>query len=194
MKYDLKINTYPVLMVAQRDSDKLVLLRKEYTGSDHVEFIVTATPDGQTYGDSSYFHSADYGGEEAALLAAKLRFLYRAGFTSTFDRISEKTGPWAWKGMDDLHLAHKKRNDARQPMYAAVRQVVMQMKTGEWMDFSVLNQKRLAIQGIEHFATENPVVVGIEGVIYHCKHHLEPEGLIKVDTDADEDGMGVTRL
>jgi len=136
MKMHNSIGGYPVLMMAERDSDLIVLLRKPY--ELHVEFVVAAS-DGEAFWDSAYFHSADYGGEQSALLAARLRWLYRAGFTADFNRLSKlrMSQHWVNKALENLGISVRGNR-----VHEAISQVISDMEVGEVLRVAEVHKLR----------------------------------------------------
>jgi hypothetical protein len=112
-----KINGWEV-MLAEKRGDEIVFLARQDYDSLHFKYVVSYTLDGKTWTQGSYFHTADYGGAQDAYDAAKLCWLYRAGYASFFRRLkliataqsnNNADGfKWALRGLVNLKVISEK--------------------------------------------------------------------------------------
>lgn len=185
-----KIQGFEVL-ASWRDGENdgtVFIARQKYDTSPYCKFVVSRTFDGETWEHGDYFHSADYGGERKAFMAAMLRFLYRSGFTSYFNRLYGTLDTWAERGMRDLGLKHAQDNTAqRRQLHDDIRKVLDSMEVGEvrtrlilWDQYNYTSSGLLMASRTAHDAALHYIVDNSKGAYEWTTDDREVEAVIRL--------------
>jgi hypothetical protein len=188
-----KINGLDVVASWKADNEydgTVFIARRTFSeSSPHCEFVVSRTWDGETWEHGEYFHSADYGSEQKAKLAAMLRFLYRAGFTSYFGRLNDILEPWAKKGMDDLGLSHSPdRAEPRYSLHESIKAALADLRVGEYWTVREIHHKRQQ-------KNDRPFELGGTGATVSALRHIIEQSKGEFEwTTNDKEAKAVIRL